>query len=360
MNEPGLPVEIGRIDKELGKLWESGGDTKTRASLINLVIYSEDPGSLDANTGLLSSIASRHAFRAILILADPHAAESGARAWISAHCHLVGKGGHQVCSEQITFRLDGESVASLPNIVFSHLDSDLPLCFWSQAEFREPLDEQLWSWVDRLIFDSRTWSRPADQFALTCRIAALADSGAELCDLNWTRLQPWRFALANLFDHSAALPCLAEISSVRIACDPESHTTALLLVGWLASRLGWNLHCLLGETFFQDPKGRRVDFSTIPSDGRGVASVEIGGREFSFSLHRPPDSDFFHASLHAPGVPDSTLTLAAARERLSDTLLAELSRSGRHPFYRQALAAVEPLIREGCGMSGVAGTQLVP
>ncbi len=34
--EAGLPVEIGRIDQELGKLWEESGDTKTRASLINL------------------------------------------------------------------------------------------------------------------------------------------------------------------------------------------------------------------------------------------------------------------------------------------------------------------------------------
>lgn len=342
VNGPGIPVEIGRIDRELGKLWESGGDTKTRASLINLVIYSEDPGSLDANTELLSSIASRHAFRAILILADPGASESGARAWISAHCHLTGNGGRQVCSEQITFRLDGGSAAALPNIVFSHLDSDLPLCFWSQAEFREPLDEQLWSWVDRLIFDSRTWKRPAGQFALTGRIAALADSGAELCDLNWTRLHPWRLALASLFDHSAALPCLPQVSSVRIACGPDAKTTAFLLVGWLASRLGWSLRA---ETFFQGSDGRRVDFLTSAAEGEGIASIELGGGGFSFALARSSDSQFFHASLHAPGVPDSTLTLGAGRECLADTLLAELGRSGRHPLYREALAAVEPLIR---------------
>lgn len=342
MNGPGLPVEIGRIDRELGMLWETGGDTKTRASLINLVIYSEDPDSMDANTELLSSIASRHAFRAILILADPRAAESGARAWISAHCHLAGNGGRQVCSEQITFRLDGGSASALPNIVFSHLDSDLPLCFWSQAEFREPLDEQLWSWVDRLIFDSRTWKKPSGQFELTSRIAALADPGAELCDLNWTRLHPWRLALASLFDHSAALRCLPEISSVRIAHGPDSKTTALLLVGWLAGRLGWSP---ISEKRFQAPGGRHVDFLTSASGGEGIASIELTGGAFSFSLGRFPDSQFFRASLHAPGVPDSVLTLGAGGECLADTLLAELGRSGRHPLYHEALAAVEPLIR---------------
>jgi len=218
VSEPGLAVEIGRIDQELGRLWESSGDTKTRASLLNLVIYTEEPEALDSNTELISTIATQHACRAILILADPQAATSGARAWISAHCHLAGKGGHQICSEQITFRLDGESAASLPNIVFSHLDSDLPLCFWSQAEFREPLDEQLWSWVDRLIFDSATWKHPAGQFALTRKILSLADGNIVLCDLNWTRLHPWRFALANIFDHSAALACLPKITKIRIEC----------------------------------------------------------------------------------------------------------------------------------------------
>lgn len=342
MNEPGMPVEIGRIDKELGKLWEASDDTKSRASLINLVIYSEDPGSMESNTELLSTIASQHAFRAILILADPAAATSEAKAWISAHCHLSGKGGHQICSEQITFRLDGESASALPSIVFSHLDSDLPLCFWSQAEFREPLDEQLWSWVDRLIFDSRTWADPAAQFRLTRRICAVTET--VLCDLNWTRLHPWRFAMANLFDHSAALACLKEISSVQIECCPESSTTSLLLLGWLADRLGWKLQSLLGSHSFITPQGREVGFETTCRGENGISSVVLSGQGFSFRLHREPSSGFFHATLVLPGVPETVLTLGSGRERLTDTLLAELSRGGRHPLYPRALAAIGPLV----------------
>lgn len=342
MNEPGLPVEIGRIDKELGKLWDSTDDTKTRASLINLVIYSEDPASLASNTELLSAMASQHAFRAILILADPAAAKSEARAWISAHCHLSGKSGHQICSEQITFRLDGESASALPSIVFSHLDSDLPLCFWSQAEFREPLDEPLWSWVDRLIFDSRTWRDPSVQFSLTRKICAATET--VLCDLNWTRLHPWRFAMANLFDHSEALKCLTEISFVHIDCCPQSSTTSLLLLGWLADRLGWKLHSLLGSHSFSSPKGREIGFETACAGQDGISSVVLSGTGFSFRLHREPKTGFFHATLVLPGVADTVLTLGSGRERLSDTLLAELSRGGRHPLYPRALAAIAPLV----------------
>ena len=124
------------------------------------------PDSVAANTDLISKIASQYACRALLIFANPAATQPGAKAWINAHCHLAGKGERQICSEQITFQLDGEMVNALPNIVFSHLDSDLPLYFWWQGEFREPLDKKLWGWVDRLIYDSAEWKTPAEQFQL--------------------------------------------------------------------------------------------------------------------------------------------------------------------------------------------------
>ena len=347
VNEPGLPVEIGQIDRELGRLWESSDDTKTRASLLNLVIYTEEPEALDSNTELIAAIASQHAFRAILILADPRAATSGARAWISAHCHLADKGGHQICSEQITFQLDGESASSLPNIVFSHLDSDLPLCFWSQAEFREPLDEQLWTWVDRLIFDSATWTKPVEQFALVQKILSITDGATVLCDLNWTRLHRWRLALANVFDHSAALACLPNITHVRIACSGGDRVKALLLLGWFSLQLGWSLRQLLSENFFLTKNGKQIAFEILETDGAGIAFVELAGEEFCFNLRRPDNAGFFHASLHAPGIPDCEMTVGADLDRPGDILLAELSRGGRHPLYTGALAAIRPLVPDG-------------
>ncbi len=71
----GLPVEIGKIDRELKKLWEQGGEVMTRASLINLAVYSEGAESLGANTQLVAEITREHACRAIVIAADPSASE---------------------------------------------------------------------------------------------------------------------------------------------------------------------------------------------------------------------------------------------------------------------------------------------
>src|SRR5438552_15731 len=127
---PGMPVEIGKIDRELKKLWEVSAGCATRASLINLALYSEAPESLGKNTEIISRITENHACRAIVIAADPAAKENRVEAWISAHCHVSRAGSKQVCSEQLSFLLQGESARLLPNIVFAQLDSDLPLYLW--------------------------------------------------------------------------------------------------------------------------------------------------------------------------------------------------------------------------------------
>ena len=69
----GVPVAISRIDKELKKLWHDSAGAMTRASLMNLAVYSEEPGSLNNNTQLMAKIAENHACRAIVIEADCNA-----------------------------------------------------------------------------------------------------------------------------------------------------------------------------------------------------------------------------------------------------------------------------------------------
>ena len=66
----GLQVELDKIDSELKKLWAQSEGATTRASLVNLAVYSEAPGSLEKNTKLIAKIAENHACRAIVIGAD--------------------------------------------------------------------------------------------------------------------------------------------------------------------------------------------------------------------------------------------------------------------------------------------------
>src|SRR5213078_1446879 len=199
----GVPVEISKIDPELKKLWQDSAGAMTRASLMNLAVYSEQPGSLNDNTQLMAKITENHACRALVIEADCNSKQDRVSAWISAHCHVSRAGNKQVCSEQISFLLKGGCTTQLPSIVLSNLDSDLPLYLWWQEEFREPIDSQLWTWVDRFIYDSHDWKDFPAQMALVETAHREAKQRLVLCDVNWTRLDHVRFAVAQFFDHPA-------------------------------------------------------------------------------------------------------------------------------------------------------------
>src|SRR3982750_3493414 len=95
----GAPVELGRIEQELKKLWDEGEGAMTRASLMNLAVYSEERGSLQNNTQSMARITENHACRALVIEADCGASDNHVSAWISAHCHVSRVGSKQVCSE---------------------------------------------------------------------------------------------------------------------------------------------------------------------------------------------------------------------------------------------------------------------
>jgi len=223
----GLPVAIDRIDRELKKLWSEGEGAMTRASLMNLAVYSEEPDSLNRNTQLLARITENHACRAIVIGANSQAKNDRMEAWISAHCHISRAGTKRVCSEQISFLLEGATVKFLPSIVFSQLDSDLPLYLWWQSEFAEPMDPQLWSWIDRLIYDSQSWHDFNAQMRLVETAQREAKQRIVLCDLNWTRLVRFRLAFAQFFDHPGSHHHFREIKNGSIIFGNGFRSTAI-------------------------------------------------------------------------------------------------------------------------------------
>ena len=340
---PGIAVPIGGIERELGRLWEESGDAKTRASLINLAIYNEKEGSLERNSAIIQGIAGEHAMRAILIQADPKAEGSSADAWITMHCYPRGSKGGAVCSEQIAFQLAGEAARSLQSVVFSHLDSDLPLALWWQADFRAPIDGKLWRWVDRLLFDSRHWKKPSEQFDLIGKIAGLSEARTILCDLNWARSLPVRQALAGIFDTPGTLPELNRLRALAITHAPGCRTTALLLVGWLADRLGWTLTGASKNPLFREPSGGAIAVTLTESEGSSISRMELSSEKATFSLVREADSDLYVTTAKGESLAATTRMVRAPREETREILLAELARGGRHPLYTKAVEAVTAL-----------------
>src|SRR2546425_3825124 len=257
----GQSVEISKINKELKKLWQERENAMTRASLINLALYSEKPGSLEKNTQLVARITENHACRALVIGANRKSKENRVEAWLNAHCHVTRAGGKQICSEQLSFSLEGPCVKLLPSIVFSHLDSDLPLYLWWQDDFPDPMDPQLWAWVNRLIFDSQTWKDFGGKMHLVETAQSEAKQRIVLCDLNWTRLDKVRHAIAQFFDHPSSHHHFDEIDNAQIEFRPGFGSTAVLLAGWFGAQLNWRAAKTKSacDLQFADRTGRKID-----------------------------------------------------------------------------------------------------
>ena len=282
----GLQVEIGKIDTELKKLWRQSEGAMTRASLINLAVYSEVPGSLAQNTQLIADLTLNHACRAIVIGADPTAKENRVEAWISAHCHVGHAGSKQICSEQLSFLLEGPCTGLLPNIVFSHLDSDLPFYLWWQGPLRDPMDPQLWAWVDRFIYDSREW----DDFDAQMRLVETAQEEARqrivLCDLNWTRLDKIRLAVAQFFDHPASHHHFSKMENVSVDFAPGFKSTAILLIGWMGAQLKWktNQQEMNGSCRFLDSTNRKIDIELRQRSGPPIGEIVLNSDSVKFAV----------------------------------------------------------------------------
>ncbi|HET9417966.1 MAG TPA: glucose-6-phosphate dehydrogenase assembly protein OpcA [Chthoniobacterales bacterium] len=341
----GLQVEVAKIDNELKKLWQEGAGAMTRASLINLAVYSEEPGSLEKNTQLVAKITEDHACRALVIFADHSAQEDRVDAWISAHCHVTRAGSTQVCSEQLSFWLQGHCAKLLPSIVFSHVDSDLPLYLWWQGEFHDPMDPQLWAWVDRLLYDSHSWKNFADQLRLIETAQREARQRIVLCDLNWMRLDKIRFAVAQFFDHPASHHHFGKIRSAQIQFTPGFKSTAVLFAGWLGAQLNWRVDSANGAAFqFADANGRKIDIELRENDGPPIGKIVINSTEAEFSVAPAQCGDLLEISRSRPNEQRAGQLMPAQCYDLADLMTQELLRGGPHHIYLRAINCVRDLL----------------
>ena len=336
----GLAVEVGRIDRELKRLWAEGEGTKTRASLLNLAIYSDSPGSLTQNTGIIKEITEDHACRAIVVAANPGAKENRVEAWINVHCHVSHAGSKQVCSEQLSFLLEGPCARLLPNIVFSQLDSDLPLMLWWQGEFSDPMDPQLWAWVDRVVYDSQTWGDFRAQMQRVETAQKEAKQRIVLCDLNWTRLVQIRLALAQFFDHPASHAHFDKIENVEIDHAAGFRSTAVLLVGWLAAQLQWTHGKQTKDGLsFRGAKGDEIKIALRQKAGEpiGRCGMRCGSAEFVVTHAK-------NADLLDVAAGERRCRMPAGQNDAVRLMGEELMRGGPHRIYLRAVNCVREFL----------------
>ncbi|HWG55798.1 MAG TPA: glucose-6-phosphate dehydrogenase assembly protein OpcA [Gaiellaceae bacterium] len=200
------------------------GTPDLRTSVMTHVVWAP-PKWADAARQTLAGLEERHPSRTILLLPEPRKSDCIETA-VSMQCFARPGLSQEICSEVIELRLGGKRAAAPASIVEPLLIPDLPgFCRWrGEPPWDAPELEQLVAVCDRFVVDSAEWrGLPAGYV----RLARLFDRIA-VSDVAWGRTRDWRGRLADLW------PGIRNARELRVT-GPKAD--ALLLVGWLRSRL---------------------------------------------------------------------------------------------------------------------------
>lgn len=342
----GIPVEVGAIDSQLKKLWEAD-EASTNASLMNFLVYTEHPSKLQGNSETIQELTREHACRAVLIALNRNATEVKVEAWITAHCHLA-HGKKSICSEQVSFLLHGKSLGRLRNTVFAHLNSDLPLVFWWQGEFSDLFEERLYRLLDRLIFDSSSWSDPKAGFLRLLEVRKDTKGGVVTQDLAWTRSYFYRLAVARLFEEPMAQKSFPEIELVRVKARSQHRTAALLLLAWVITRSGWSVQTQESDrVILESREGRRVVAELIWDDeGAPISELEISAPNCKVKISREAGNSHLCQSVCSD---DHCVELSgpADSDEAAGLVASQLSRGGKNSLFLHVLPQFMELLEWG-------------
>jgi glucose-6-phosphate dehydrogenase assembly protein OpcA len=198
-------------------------------------------------------------------------------------------GGLGVMHEQVTIDMGPEHLERLDTIVDPVLVAELATVVWSPHGHEEAV-KTLSGMIDVMLLDSDDMDDPVAALAR----ATDALGSAYVVDLAWLRTTPWRERLAASFDPPDRLPYLQRLGGLTVRHRPTSAASALLLTGWLASRLHWDpsrlasvgLDGLRGRAR-RDGDAVEIALDPVDQEAPGLAGVTVSCPSgFALSLDR--------------------------------------------------------------------------
>jgi glucose-6-phosphate dehydrogenase assembly protein OpcA len=314
------------------------------ARVLNLVCVVDKPYSGEV-ANRLKRVGRYHPSRTIVCSVEAGRTSLDAVATIAAPAD-VEHGGIGLLRENVVVQVGERHLKHLDRIVDPLVVTDLLTCVWSPHGHHEAV-ESLLDLAQIVLLDSVDDPNPIDAIH---RARALSEK-AYIVDLAWLRSTPWRERIAATFDPVHLRPELRTISSVTIRHHPDSEAAALLLVGWLASRLEWRTTPLMerrgalegsAHARRQDVRLRLEPDTALQVRGLAGLTLETASGRF-FSLDRGPGG-LRARYRHKRGTEREWTVLGASRGEAG--ILGEGIRQAllRDPTYGPALAAAETLL----------------
>ncbi len=364
-------INVAAIEKELTALWkEASEDEKggvVRSSILNLLIYVPNPAEASKVDDIMLEITGSHPCRAILIIADREAQESVLTAQVTSRCTLPTPNSKQVCCEQVTITASEDHLDEVPSATVPLLISDLPVYLWWRA-VPQVSDKQLFGKLaeisDRMIIDSSQFNDPRGDLASMAAALRNTERWAALSDLNWAQLTAWRALISSFYDVADYRPLLEQLDKVVIRYAPPSAdasaiaTRALLLGGWLASRLGWRFSSerrggAEGQTIFEmtadDGHKITLEFAHTERDiepGRiaHVMLTSTADTSTVFSVRRSADGNRIETAVTRDEEKKAQRVLSYEGLGESALIARELEILGHDRIYEQAVQAAAEMI----------------
>jgi glucose-6-phosphate dehydrogenase assembly protein OpcA len=222
---------------------------------------------------------------------------------VTSYCQTDKRtGARRLCCEEASLRASGKFVVELPSAALPLLVPDLATFVWwrDALQVSEKVFETLLRASDRLVIDSGEFEDTERDLAETNKLFAAGKSHrVGISDLNWARLTLWRGLLADFYDVPAYQSLLDRVDFARIDYvgperAPETVAPqALLLAGWLASRLGWTL---TDERPLQEnSESISFKFTGSGNDGSPTVGEGVVDRIITLELNRVEQGE------HLPG-----------------------------------------------------------
>ena len=284
----GKTLDVEVVERQLAELWQetardpkAGADAAVlRARVANLLVFVSSDAALADVQQMLGELTAIHPSRVLAMLGDREATDSDIEMSLESICQTDKRtGAKRLSCEEITLKAQGKFVAELPSAALPLLAPDLTTFLWwrNAPQISNKLLGKLLRATDRLVIDSAEFANPQPDLIETNKLFAEKDyDHVGVSDLNWARLTFWRELLADFYDVAAYRKWLDSVDSVQVDyVAPELDETAvapqaLLVAGWLASRLGWSL---AAEPTIQK-RDQTVSFKFL-NEARGPRAGEV-------------------------------------------------------------------------------------
>jgi glucose-6-phosphate dehydrogenase assembly protein OpcA len=275
------------------------GGAVTSGNALTLVVV-VDHQDVDAAEEAASVAASKHPMR-MLVVVRRHIDAPVPR--LDAEVTIGGRLGP---GESVVLRMYGRLALHAESVTLPLLAPDAPVVTWWHGDAPERIAyDPLGVFAERRITDVCRMADPSAALEQRADDFAPGDT-----DLAWTRLTPWRAALASAFDGAQAKPASAAVDG------GANEPSARLLAGWLSARL-------------------RLDVPVTGTDDAPVHGVEVG---FDNGKSTRATLEGGNLVLRRDGQQDSYMPFTERGE--GELLAEELRRLDHDHVYAEALSNV--------------------